>query len=270
MIRTFKTIRPVLLLGMALMLIFLAGCSSDAPEPTTNDNPAPKAQAVQIQPATGSGAAQATHPESAEAGAPLAVEQPAGSAETRLQAAEAPAESPAETAPADQPETAQDTQPETQSPAFDGPPPPVDPTVGNLAPDFSLGTLAGSSISLADLRGKAVVLNYWVTWCVPCREEMPEIEAVFQEYQDDGLVVLSINGTKQDAMSDIEAFLGEVGVSFPVLLDHSEQVYNDYRILFMPTTFFIDPRGVIQDIVLGSTDADGFRSRVEQLVSTLN
>lgn len=278
MIRTFTTIRPVLLLGLALMLIFLAGCSSEAPELTAKDNPAPRAQAVQIQPATGGGSAQATHPESAETGASLAVEQPAGSPENQLQAADAPAEAPAEgpaagtveTAPADQPEAAQETQPEAQPPAFDGPLPPVDPTVGNLAPDFSLGTMAGSSVSLVDLRGKAVVLNYWVTWCVPCREEMPEIEAVFQEYEDDGLVVLSVNGTKQDAMADIEAFLGEVQVSFPVLLDHSEQVYNDYRILFMPTTFFIDPHGVIQDIVLGSTNADGFRSRVEQLVSTLN
>jgi peroxiredoxin len=269
MIKTIVAFRPVLVLGLALTLIFIAGCSGGPADLVLNENPALKTEAEGILPAAGGGAAQATNPE-AESGV-VEIQPALGQAPAELAPAEqAGTESGVETAPADPPEVVAESGQETGPEAFAGPLPPVDPSIGNLAPDFSLGTFAGSSLSLADLRGKAVVLNYWVTWCVPCREEMPDIETVYQEYQDEGLVVVSINGTKQDAMTDIEAFLDEVNVSFPVLLDHSEEVYNNYRILFMPTSFFIDPQGVIQDIVLGSTDAAGFRNRVEQLVSTLN
>lgn len=274
MIKSLRSIRPALFFGMALVLIVLSGCSAAGSQVLSQDSPVPEAEveSLELKPAVGGNASQATHsdPAVSDLQAPSNELQPLAVPVQEQAVVEQPLETAAE-APGDTAtEPAVEAQPQAEAPAFEGPLPPVDPTVGNLAPDFSLGTLAGQPLSLADLRGKAVVLNYWVTWCVPCREEMPDIEALYQEYQDEGLVVLSVNGTKQDSMADIEQFLGEVQVSFPVLLDHSEEVYNRYRILFMPTTFFIDERGVIQDIVLGSTDAAGFRSRVEQLVNALN
>lgn len=155
-------------------------------------------------------------------------------------------------------------------PTPEGPLPPVDPTIGNMAPDFTLTTLDGQTVSLAELRGRPVMLNYWVTWCIPCRDEMPVIQALQEEYKEEGLVVLSVNGTRQDALTDVENLVSEFALTFPVLLDESEHVYNGYRILFMPTSFFIDGRGVIQDIVLGSTDENGFRSRLERIVAGVN
>lgn len=278
MIKSTTSIRLALLLGLGLLMIALAGCSASGTNETVGSNPAPEAQAIELKPAAGGGVSQPTYSESGETPAQALTEEQQPLAASAQSEAAAPEQSTsavspqeAEAAPpADEPAESAVAVPTEAAPALEGPLPPVDPTIGNLAPNFSLGTLKGEPLALEDLRGKAVVLNYWVTWCVPCREEMPDIEALYQEYQDEGLVVLSVNGTKQDAMADIEQFLAEVQVSFPVLLDHSEDVYNSYRILFMPTTFFIDPHGVIQDIVLGSTDAAGFRTRVEKLVSTLN
>ena len=155
-------------------------------------------------------------------------------------------------------------------PIIEGPLPPVDPTIGNLAPDFTLTTLDGQTVTLAELRGHPVMLNYWVTWCIPCRDEMPVIEALQKEYADEGLVVLSINGTRQEVFADVENLVSEFALSLPVLLDENENVYNGYRILFMPTSFFIDQRGIIQDIVLGSTDESGFRARLERIVAGAN
>jgi len=155
-------------------------------------------------------------------------------------------------------------------PIIEGPLPPVDPTIGNLAPDFTLTTLDGQTVTLAELRGHPVMLNYWVTWCIPCRDEMPVIEALQKEYAEEGLVVLSINGTRQEVLADVENLVSEFDLSLPVLLDENENVYNGYRILFMPTSFFIDARGVIQDIVLGSTDESGFRARLESIVAGAN
>lgn len=155
-------------------------------------------------------------------------------------------------------------------PTPEGPLPPVDPTIGNLAPDFTLTTLDGQTVTLAELRGRPILLNYWVTWCIPCRDEMPVIQALQEEYKEKGLIVLSINGTRQDVLTDVEDLISEFALTFPVLLDESEHVYNGYRILFMPTSFFIDGRGVIQDIVLGSTDENGFRTRLERIVSAAN
>ncbi len=192
-----------------------------------------------------------------------ALAQGADSTQTNPPAGESAAEADADAAaPAEQNAPAE--------PIIEGPLPPVDPSIGNLAPDFTLTTLDGQTVTLAELRGHPVMLNYWVTWCIPCRDEMPVIEALQKEYADEGLVVLSINGTRQEVFTDVENLVSEFGLSLPVLLDENENVYNGYRILFMPTSFFIDQRGIIQDIVLGSTDESGFRARLERIVAGAN
>ncbi len=89
------------------------------------------------------------------------------------------------------------------------------PQQGFLAPDFELQTATGETVKLSDLRGQAVLVNLWATWCPPCRAEMPAIEKIYNEYKDDGLVVLGVNMTYQDTAADIAPFVDEYGLNFP-------------------------------------------------------
>jgi peroxiredoxin len=117
------------------------------------------------------------------------------------------------------------------------------------APDFTLPTLSAASIRLSDLRGKVVVLNFWVTWCGPCRAEMPTLDALYQRYKERGLEVLAVN---LDAVStsSVQAFVREVGVTFRVGLDPSSSTARTYRVLSLPTTYLIDRAGnvVVQEV----------------------
>lgn len=141
------------------------------------------------------------------------------------------------------------------------------PAIGAIAPNFTLQTISGDEVNLHDLRGKAVMVNYWVTWCIPCIEEMPVLEKLHREYQDQGFTMLSVNGIAQDDMDTVMSTLGEFGVTFPVALDQGDSVYNEFQVRFMPTSFFIDKQGVIRHIQLGSTDEEGFRTKIEELLS---
>jgi peroxiredoxin len=117
------------------------------------------------------------------------------------------------------------------------------PEVNDPAPDFELENLSGEIVRLSDYRGSPVLLNFWATWCGPCRVEMP----VFQQYQDEpgsDLVVLAVNF--DEPARDVQAFVDEFGLSFPVLLDPGAKVNNLYRVRSYPTTLFIDPEGVIR------------------------
>jgi cytochrome c biogenesis protein CcmG, thiol:disulfide interchange protein DsbE len=179
-------------------------------------------------------------------------------------------ESPAlKSAPATESQPDTETIPQTaqESLSESGAVPAGEPNIGFQAPDFSLQTLDGQLINLADLRGKNVLLNYWVTWCIPCIEEMPALEKLNQEYQDQNLVILSVNGIKQDELETVKATIGEFSLSFPVTLDQSGTVYDSYEVQFMPTSFFIDDLGVIRYIQLGSSSEEGLRSKIEQLIS---
>ncbi len=110
------------------------------------------------------------------------------------------------------------------------------------APDFTLPTLSGAPIRLSELRGKVVLLNFWATWCVPCRLEIPALETLYQRHKDAGLAVLTIN---LDTLSTagVEAFVQEVRVTFPVALDPSWSIARAYRVLGLPTTYLIDRAG---------------------------
>jgi len=141
------------------------------------------------------------------------------------------------------------------------------PQQGFLAPDFELQTLDGETIKLSNLRGQAVLINLWATWCPPCRAEMPAIEKVYNEYQDQGLVVLAVNMTYQDAYSDIAPFIDEYGLTFPVLLDETSKVGTAYQLRSLPSSFFIDRDGIISEVVIGGPMAEALlRTRVEQIL----
>ena len=127
------------------------------------------------------------------------------------------------------------------------------PQQGFLAPDFELQTTSGETIKLSDLRGQAVLVNLWATWCPPCRAEMPSIEKVYNEYKDDGLVVLAVDMTYQDTQSNIAPFVAEYGLTFPILLDQSGDVGNAYQLRSLPSSFFINRDGTINEVVIGAT-----------------
>ncbi|TET30209.1 MAG: TlpA family protein disulfide reductase [Anaerolineales bacterium] len=141
------------------------------------------------------------------------------------------------------------------------------PREGFLAPDFTLESLSGDEISLSDMRGKVIVLNLWASWCPPCRAEMPALQRVYQENKERGLEVLAVNMTAQDSLADVEAFVQEFNLTFPILLDTSGEVGNTYLMRALPTTFFIDREGVIQRVIVGGPMSEvTLQSTVEQLL----
>jgi peroxiredoxin len=124
------------------------------------------------------------------------------------------------------------------------------PQVGKQAPDFQLPSLGGQSVSLSDFQGKPILLNFWATWCGPCRHEMPFIQAIYEEQSVNGLVILAID--IGESVPAVNSFLQSNNFSFPVLLDIDQDVAQDYNIRAIPTTFFIDKDGIIQEIKVGA------------------
>lgn len=129
------------------------------------------------------------------------------------------------------------------------------PRAGFSAPDFTLETMDGAQVTLSELRGKAVVLNFWASWCTPCRIEMPALQAA-SETMGEGASIIGINTTYQDDVGALDGFLAEYGVSFPIALDTQGSVSQRYAIGGMPTTYFIDPSGTIQDVIVGGPLAE--------------
>ena len=141
------------------------------------------------------------------------------------------------------------------------------PQQGFLAPDFELQSIDGETVKLSDLRGQAVLVNLWATWCPPCRAEMPAIEKVYNDYKDQGFVVLAVNMTYQDAFADIAPFIDEYSLTFPILLDETSEVGTAYQLRSLPSSFFIDRDGIIREVVIGGPMAEALlRTRVEELL----
>ena len=141
------------------------------------------------------------------------------------------------------------------------------PQEGFQAPNFELSTLEGEQVLLSDLRGQAILLNFWATWCPPCRSEMPAMQQVYRDFEQDGFVVLAVNNLQQDNRESVETFVLEENLTFPVLLDNSGSVYTRYQVNSMPTSFFIDPDGIINEVVIGGPMSEALlRTRVENLM----
>lgn len=141
------------------------------------------------------------------------------------------------------------------------------PQQGFLAPDFELVTTTGETVRLSDLRGQAVLVNLWATWCPPCRAEMPAIEKVYNEYKDEGLVVLAVNMTYQDTPGRIAPFVAEHGLTFPILLDETGDMANDYQLRSLPSSYFITREGIINEVVIGGPMSEALlRTRVEEII----
>lgn len=142
------------------------------------------------------------------------------------------------------------------------------PREGFPAPDFTLDTLTGDQITLSDLRGMVVVVNLWTSWCPPCRAEMPAIENVYQANKERGLEVLAVNSTYQDSETSAAAFVQELGLTFPILLDRDGSVSNRYQLRALPTTYFIDRQGTIRSVVPGGPMSESLiQSKIADLLA---
>jgi peroxiredoxin len=128
------------------------------------------------------------------------------------------------------------------------------PKVGKAAPDFTLADLNDKEIRLADFRGKVVFLNFWATWCKPCKEEMPSMEVLHKNFEKDGLVVLAVSIDRVTTTKDIPPFIKSMNLSFPVLIDSWGKTDMPYKRMGVPETFIIDQQGVIREIVIGPRD----------------
>lgn len=139
--------------------------------------------------------------------------------------------------------------------------------VGKIAPDFELSKLDGTTVKLSDLKGKKVILNFWATWCDPCQQEMPDMEAFYKIHKDD-VEILAVNYTvseRANGEEKVKQFAKEKGLTFPVLLDKDISVTTTYKVITIPTSYFVDTKGVIQDKFIGPMTQKEMEKRIEKL-----
>ncbi|RSD25019.1 redoxin domain-containing protein [Mesobacillus subterraneus] len=126
---------------------------------------------------------------------------------------------------------------------------------GAEAPDFELNTLDGQTIKLSDYRGKKVILNFWATWCPPCKAEMPHMQNFYEEYQDQGVEILAVNLTNMDKGTDeVQKFVDEFGLTFTIPMDEEGYAGTTYQAFTIPTSYILDENGVITKKIVGPMD----------------
>lgn len=138
---------------------------------------------------------------------------------------------------------------------------------GKLAPDFTLQTLDGKTVQLSDYKGKKVVVNFWATWCKPCRTEMPHMQKYYEKHADkDNVEILALNLTYDDkGPENVQNFVNSYDLTFPIVLMEQDQLLNDYNVLIIPSSVFIDTEGRVQRKIEGVLDEEKLKHFVGQL-----
>lgn len=136
-------------------------------------------------------------------------------------------------------------------------------SVNYQSPNFKLEALNGNELELKDLRGKAVLINFWATWCEPCKKEMPDIQEAYNQYKDENFEVIAISS--QESKITVNDFIQSYHLSFPVFIDKSGEVSNTYSVRFLPTSFFIDANGTIKRIYEGQMS----RNQLDQWIKEI-
>jgi peroxiredoxin len=140
---------------------------------------------------------------------------------------------------------------------------PLGPT--SLAPDFTLRTLEGQNLRLGEQRGRVVLVNFWATWCGPCRQEMPHLNKLYEKYKSSGFVLLGVN--VDDDARQAAGVAGKLGVTFPVLPDADKRVSKQYDLSAMPSTVLIDRDGRVRYLHRGYQN--GFETTYEKQIREL-
>lgn len=137
---------------------------------------------------------------------------------------------------------------------------------GKMAPDFDLATINGEHTKLSNYRGKKVILNFWASWCPPCKAEMPNIEEFYKKNKDKNVIVLAVNLTTEDKnRNNMQKFIKDLGLTFPVLLDEQGNVGNLYQAFTIPTSYIIDTKGIVQQKFVGPMS----KETIKRLVSNI-
>lgn len=140
---------------------------------------------------------------------------------------------------------------------------------GQLAPDFTLRNLQGEKVTLSSLQGKNVVLNFWATWCVPCKAEMPDFQQYYKKYaKKQNVEIVAVNMTfSNDSPKKVQHFIETFDLTFPILLEPEQGASAQYEIITIPSTFIIDAEGKIQHYIKGPMNVDNLREYVDQVNS---
>ncbi len=139
--------------------------------------------------------------------------------------------------------------------------------VGSYAPDFTLEDLDGNIHSLGEHQDQVVLLNFWTTWCPPCKEEMPALQEVYERYQGQGFLVLGVNWTAIDDPDLVPTYVEELGLSFPILLDIDSIVSEElYQLLGLPTSVFVGRDGIVREVYIGAMELDNLDNKIQNML----
>lgn len=138
---------------------------------------------------------------------------------------------------------------------------------GETPPDFTLTTLAGETLTLSDLKGKKVVLNFWATWCPPCKAEMPHMQDYYgDKAKDKNVEIVAVNlFYTEKSLDNVENFINSYDITFPIPLDKNDEIGKKYEVLTIPSTYFIDSEGHVQHRVVGPVDEDMLTKFVDEM-----
>ncbi|MBJ6362534.1 TlpA family protein disulfide reductase [Paenibacillus sp. MAHUQ-46] len=139
------------------------------------------------------------------------------------------------------------------------------PKEGYKAPQISLNGLDGKTYSFESLNGKPVIINFWASWCGPCKTEAPDLVRTYEKYSKQ-IEIYAVNITAVDSLDEAKAFVAEYGFSFPVLLDLDGSVTQRYQVKPIPTTFFVNGKGIITDQVIGAVDPQDMERKIKRLI----